>query len=201
MMNEKLDSLIQRIRQEGVDEAQRTSDTMLAEAEEQARRIGQEARLESERILEAAKQEAADLIEKGEQALRQASRDTVLLLRERIVALFESALQKEIAESLDPGLLVKLLESVVGQWRPDAEIEVLVSETDSEALAGLTRSRLKQMLTTPISIVPSSRVTKGFRIGTKGGDVYYEFTDEALLESLKSVLAPRLRAILDGSRG
>ena len=201
MMNEKLDSLIQRIRQEGVDEAQRTSDTMLAEAEEQARRIGQEARLESERILEAAKQEAADLREKGEQALRQASRDTVLLLRERIVALFESALQKEIAESLDPGLLVKLLESVVGQWRPDAEIEVLVSETDSEALAGLTRSRLKQMLTTPISIVPSSRVTKGFRIGTKGGDVYYEFTDEALLESLKSVLAPRLRAILDGSRG
>jgi len=43
----------------------------------------------------------------------------------------------------------------------------------------------------------SPSVEKGFRIGEKDKNYYYDFTDDALVEALKTYLNPKLLKILD----
>ena len=43
--------------------------------------------------------------------------------------------------------------------------------------------------------------THGFRIGLKGKDVYYDFSDESIAEMLRAALNPRLKEIVDIKHG
>ena len=48
-----------------------------------------------------------------------------------------------------------------------------------------------------VTLKVSPDVANGFRIGVKGSDVYYDFSDDAIAAVLKSLINPNLKAILD----
>ncbi|RKY77890.1 hypothetical protein DRQ00_06210, partial [candidate division KSB1 bacterium] len=89
----------------------------------------------------------------------------------------------------------------VEQWARDSQKEILVSKEDKEKIQELLFSSLKEELKNSIIIKVSDRISKGFRIGIKGEDVYYDFTDESITECLKEFVSPSLKEILNKKNG
>ena len=61
-------------------------------------------------------------------------------------------------------------------------------------------SKLKGRLKSGITFKVSPNISKGLYIGIKGENVYYDFTDEAILELLKEHLRPFIVKIIEKKR-
>jgi V/A-type H+/Na+-transporting ATPase subunit E len=200
-MEVELDQLIEKIKREGLDEAQQASQAVMGKAMEEARTIVENARREAETIVDTARLRAAKLEENGVLALRQAARDIVLLLQARIEALFDRVFRKRVASALTPETLKELISTVVAAWAGGARVEVGLSETDKEQLQGLLFAGLREELKDSITLVVNRKVARGFRLGIQGEDVHYDFTDETIAAVLKSYVGADLRRLLDETNG
>ncbi|RKY86561.1 hypothetical protein DRP98_00045 [candidate division KSB1 bacterium] len=200
-MEVKLENLIEKIKKEGVEQAQKTSEEIINDAKQKAASIIDDAKQQANKIIEEAKQKATKLQRQGESALQQASRDTLLLVKERLIALFDKVFKKEISNALSPDFTQQLIKTIVEQWARDSQKEILVSKEDKEKIQELLFSSLKEELKNSIIIKVSDRISKGFRIGIKGEDVYYDFTDESITECLKEFVSPSLKEILNKKNG
>ncbi|MBU4444028.1 hypothetical protein KJ656_02955, partial [bacterium] len=141
--------------------------------------------------------QAEKLQSNAESALKQAARDTVLVTKEKLIKLFDKVFQRELGTALSPDFMKELIIKIVEHWSDGAKLEVLVSEKDLEKLRELmfvkSRSELKDTLTIKVD----KGISKGFRIGLKDNNVYYDFTDESIAEFLAEFLNPGIREILD----
>ena len=197
-MEVKLDNLIEKIRQEGIEEAREAADEILVTAKQEAESIVTKANEDAQQAVDEARCQATGFREDAEIALKNAARDVELLLKDRVSELFDRVLRGHISETLSPEFMKGLIVQIVSRWSADEEVEVVLSEDDGEKLEALLLSGLKEEVRNPITIRTSSRLSSGFRVGLKGEDVWYDFSDEAISEALKAQLTPRLRAILDG---
>ncbi|MEW6754315.1 MAG: hypothetical protein AB1505_25525 [Candidatus Latescibacterota bacterium] len=200
-MEVKLDNLIEKIRKEGIEEAQQTSEQVVARAKQEAQAILAEARREAERIVEEARRQAAQAEANGRLALQQAARDAELLLKQRIDALFCRVFGKKVAGVMGPEFLKDLILRLTQEWGRGGELEVAVGPGDREKLEQLLFAGLREEMKATISLTVSNRVASGFRIGMRGEDAYYDFTDETIALVLKSFLSPTLKQYLDGKNG
>ncbi|MDZ7375628.1 MAG: V-type ATP synthase subunit E, partial [candidate division KSB1 bacterium] len=82
-------------------------------------------------------------------------------------------------------------------WAKNGTVEVAVSEQDKSQLEAVLFDGIKDELKQSIYLRVSSDVSNGFRIGLKDNQVYYDFSDESIAEVLKSLINPKLKAILE----
>jgi V/A-type H+-transporting ATPase subunit E len=200
-MDVKLDSLIEKLRTEGVEEAQEASRKMIEQAREEADGIVAEARKEADRITAEATAEAARLQENGELALKQAARDSELLLKNRITDIFDRVFKHKVSELLTPETMKEIVLRITDQWQSGSSAEITLSEAETKQLEDLLFTGVGEELKDSVFIRASKDITHGFRIGMKGDSVYYDFTDESITEALMAFLQPRLKSILDGRDG
>lgn len=200
-MDVKLESLIEKIKQEGVDEAEQAAAAIVEKAEQEAKALRERARQESERIVEEARGQARKFQENAEQALHQAARDVVLQLKEQITALFDRVFKQEVGRALSPEFVEKMILSLVTEWAKDGQVEITVNEADKQQLEALLFTHLKAELKNAVTLRASHTVSKGFRIELKGESAYYDFTAETLSDALKAFINPSLQTLLDGSDG
>ncbi|MFH1553231.1 MAG: V-type ATP synthase subunit E [Candidatus Omnitrophota bacterium] len=197
-MEMDLKNIIEKIKEEGVFEADKKAAEIVEEASKKAKDIIQTALKEKEDIIKNAAKEAEKLTKNGEEAVRQASRDVLLSLREDIVALFDRLTKKDVAEQLSPDVLkdmiVRLVESVTEHKQFD--IEVLLSKKDKDVLDRVLFDALKQEAKKGVTLKVSPGIEHGFRIGEKGGTSYYDFTDEAIAEAFALYLNPKIAEVL-----
>ena len=95
-MEAKLENLIEKIKLEGVQEAKKQSDDIIAKAKEEASSIVITARNEAEQIVENAKIESEKFRKNAESAIQQGARDVVLVLKEKIRDLFDRVFKMQI---------------------------------------------------------------------------------------------------------
>ena len=200
-MDVKLDSLIEKLRTEGVEEAQQASREMMDKSREESAAIIEEAHSEAEKIIEEARAESARLQENGELALRQAARDSELLLKTRITDTLDRIFRRKVAESLTPETMKEIIQRITDQWQSDVTAELSLNEDEAQKLEGLLFAGVGEELKDSIFIRASNDISHGFRIGMKDDSVYFDFTDESITEALMAFLQPRLKAILDGQDG
>ncbi|MBU1366908.1 MAG: hypothetical protein KKE55_05330 [Candidatus Omnitrophica bacterium] len=203
-MEVKLESLIEKIKKEGVEEAMRAAQEIAKEAQDKAQEIINEAQAQAGKIIDEAKKEADKLKYNSELAIKQAGRDLILRLREEISRLFSNVLKRSLTHTLTPQFLGELVVKIVDQWLPQKEtqtIEIIVNDKDKQKLEELILSQLKKEAGDRLEIKINNNIDCGFRIGIKGEDVYYDFTDESILESLKEFLNPTVSALLDSING
>ena len=62
-------------------------------------------------------------------------------------------------------------------------------------------SSLKEDLRESITLKSSADISTGFRVALKGEEVYYDFSDEAVAEAIRTLLNPKLKEILDANNG
>ncbi len=197
-MEAKLDNLIEKIKKDGVDEAKKVSERLIAQAQQQAEDVVAVAREKAEVIIDQANQEAAKLKSNSESSLKQAARDLSLSLHQEIISLLDKILKRNISQELTSDFVKELILKLVNQWDKKKDcLEVLVAEKDVKQISEMVLDELNKEVVGGITIKPSSFIDKGFRIGVKGSDVYYDFSDESVLEVLKEFLNPALVAILN----
>ena len=198
-MEMELNTIIEKIKKEGVGQAEKNAAEILAQAQKKAREIVSAAEKEKEAIVKSGQQEAEKMKANGEESLRQASRDVVLGLKEAILALFDAVLRREVAANLSTDVIKEMVLALVDKFKKDGkpDAEVLVSDGDKKALGEALAAKLKEKMAEGVTLKASPSVDKGFRIGGKGDESYYDFTDEAITEAFKEFLNPKMMEILE----
>ena len=129
-------------------------------------------------------------------AIQQASRDMVLVLKEKIINLFNKTLITKVEKSLSEDFIKSLISKIAEQIKPDSMVGIQISDSDKSDLMLALQSGLKDTLKNDFEIKVSNRINNGFRIGIKDEDVYYDFTDESIASSLLEFLNPTLQKLV-----
>lgn len=195
-MNVKLDSLIEKIKADGVEAANKQADEIVAAAKKEADDIVKKAKDKAESFKKNAESDAKNYQKNAEIAIQQAARDTVLVLKEKVTAILEQALLADVDETLDKDFLKDLIVKVAEVWAKDEDVEVLVGGVDVDALTAQLKNALAKNVKGTVEVKLDRKIAKGFRIGKKGSDLFYDFTDESILDALRVFLNPKLAEIL-----
>ena len=197
-MDTQLQDIIEKIHSEGIKGAEERTRQIIDSAEKQAQATLDRAREQADRIVKEAREEAARAKSAGEAALKQASRDLLLAVRTELTTLFGSVQREEVATALTPERMADLITHLVRSWSASESdgIEVLVAEGDRDALEASLHKALSQTVAAGVEIRPVKGITAGFRIGSKDGASYYDFTDETLADLLAAYLNPRLAELM-----
>jgi len=197
-MEMELKNIIDKIKAEGVDEAERQAADIKDRAEEAAKSALHEARDQKARILEEARKEAEKLKANGEEAIRQAARDVILGIREDMIRLFDSVVKQKISGELSPAtvkeMLIKIAEGAAREKSFD--IEVLLNDKDKAEMEKGLLKELEEKLKKGVTLKAAPHIENGFRIGEKGGNAYYDFTDEAIADAFRAYLNPKMLKLL-----
>ena len=202
-MADELQALLNRIVDEELSKTEGEKERILSRAKAEAEEILSNARKEAEGIVNEAKREAGILERKGEEALKQASRDVLLSLRGALndrlneVALALSA--KELSGESLGNVLAKLIGNFLKQNGNEDKIEVLLDEKELEVVDSALSSSLDADLRARCQLSPIGGLGAGFKLVFSGQSVVYDFSDEALAEALSSRLGARLAAIVTGN--
>lgn len=195
-MESQLQSLIDKIRSDGVAEAERQGKVVIDEAEQKASQLVADAEKQAEGIVSRAKQDAERTEDAGKKAIEQAGRNLVLGLERNIKELFDRVLKEEISEAMTPEVLAKVLESVIGKWGPDSGVVVELSEKDADELTKGLLAKVQERAKGGVTLKPVETVDAGFSISEKNGSVFYDFTSGGIAEILAEYLNPMLGEIL-----
>jgi V/A-type H+-transporting ATPase subunit E len=200
---ENLDGLIQKIRQEGVERAQREADALIAAAKQQAVEIMRATESRAEQLT----REAKERLQKDATALRQAqeraARDWLLAVRAELNGLLQRLIQRECRAALTGPPLGEFIRQVAVEWMRHGgakDLELLLNEREAQALGDSFFARLQTELNAGVSVQPHPAIHAGFQIGGQGESMRFDFTDEALAESLAAYLNPRFAWALDELR-
>ena len=199
--NTNLNDLIQKIKSEGIEEAEKESEEIIKEARLTVSKILDNARQDAEAIIKKAEEEVRKREGIGKMALEQAARDIILSIRTSLTEIFDSLIKREYQTVLSGKTLETVLIKLIEGWQKDEmgelNIELLLSESDRNALLEVFLSKLNEEVKTGIELKAHPNIEGGFRVGVKGGHVYHDFTDEGIAEVLAEYLNTRFYNFID----
>ena len=199
-MSEKLKALLEKINQEGVQQAEENARAIESKAKTDAEKIVQDARSQAEKIISDATESATKTKLSGEIALKQASRDLMLALKDEIKKIFSKVISGEAVKVMSQenmaDILKDLIENYVKKDGNTSDIRVLLKKDDFANLRKTLISKLKDRLKEGIEFKPSPAITAGFSISFDKGKSFFDFTDEGLTEVLCAYLNPELAKLL-----
>jgi V/A-type H+-transporting ATPase subunit E len=198
-MEMQLNSLIEKIKQDGIKQASQKSEEIIKQAEEGKKDIIRQAKEQAERIMKQAEAQAAKLKDNSHKAVTQAVRDAGLSLKQEIKKLFDNILKKEIQRTFSDDFIRELIIRIVETLPKgrEAGIEISLSQQEKTRLEDLILSGLKKESAHGITFKVNPNIDKGFYIGIKDEGFHYDFTDQAILEILKEYLRPFIVKIIE----
>ena len=197
-MEYQLKELIERIKNDGVKDAEDNAARIISEAQQQAATIVKNAEEEARQIRTSAMSDAERAERSGAESLRQAARDLLLTVRESIEKIFDKIITAEVSRSLDQQLMTEAILAGVKCIKTDVSgsIDVQIPESQYASLEPGLRGALAAEFAQGISIVPLKGLDAGFRISMKDGSAFYEFSNQELAAMLSRYLNPRLGKFL-----
>lgn len=213
-----VEQLITRLRDQGVkagqaqahaivEQAKTQAETMLSEAKEKATGIVDDARAEAERTENA-----------GKEALRIATRDTILRFQQELMDYFNERVRRLVSEELeDREILGRLIIEVASDAARTAglgdakEIEILLPP-EIVSVEELKRNpkELKGQLTELVKGIAQATYrdgvtfkgleagAKGIRVHVSGKELEVDLTAKAVADILLEHMQPRFRALMQG---
>jgi V/A-type H+-transporting ATPase subunit E len=193
--------LIDRLKAEGVAEGQQQADAIVSAAKDEAAAILEAARTEADKIEQAARDEADRTRTNGTQALKLASRDTAIQLREQLEQTFRGWIGRLVEQRVsDPEFLGQLIRDMASQASAEARrIDVSVAEKHAAGLEAFVESQASEMLRDGVEIRSDRSIEGGFRFKIDGSEVEIDFTDDAVTAAMMRLLAPKFRQLISRS--
>jgi V/A-type H+-transporting ATPase subunit E len=199
-MAEELQHLIERIQKEAVDTGEKQAATLVSQAREKAAVIVKEAEDKARALLQKAEKDAEAFTERSTKTLSQAARDLLITVGKGV----ENILSELVGQSVDKALniqvlekmLVRMVESYIAKGGSETRLEVLVSPEDKKQLEAFFNEQFNQKLKAGVEIRSDKDIIKGFRVGYTNGQVYHDFTQDAIAEALSNFLRPQLAEIV-----
>lgn len=199
-MAEELESLIEKINEEGIKAAEAKAKAIEEEARLLAKGIIEKTQKEASRIASDAKDKSARLEESTKASLKQAARDVILSLRKEINAMLDKLISSHVHKMLSGEEMAVLIASMIKDYASKGERRVIVTlkKEDLEKLEKGLLNELKGELKKGVTLKATDDIRGGFRISYDEGRSYYDFTDQAIAEYIVSYLKPSLTEILKG---
>jgi V/A-type H+/Na+-transporting ATPase subunit E len=197
-MDVQVKELIEKIKNDGVKNAEKTAAGIIEDAEKKAAALVEKAEREAAEIKSQAQNEAARMEQAGKEALKQAGRDLLLEVRKDVETLFDNILKSGTADVLKGDSLKEGILSILKSWKADEvkDLTLLVPEDHLKGLKDDLNNRLKDEIGKGLEIKPFKDIEAGFRISSKDGRAFYDFSDDELMTMLSKYLNPGLLAIL-----
>ena len=195
-MAEQLQHLIDRIRQEGVENGEKTAEALVAEAKKKAAGIVAEAQKKAQDATAKAEADAKAFAERGRQTLQQAARDLLISIGGSVGRVVSGVVDAKVGAALTPETVGQMLVKLAAAYGSAENLTVALGEADAAALKGGVSKEVNDMLAKGLQIESDREIFKGFRLGTKGGQVFHDFTKEAIAESLANFLRPDLADVV-----
>ncbi|MDR3138099.1 MAG: V-type ATP synthase subunit E [Treponema sp.] len=199
-MDIQLQELIDKIKRDGIESASEEASRLKSQAEGEAKRVIEAARREAEAITAKAKADAERSEKAGVAALEQASRNLVLVFKAEIETLLDKLIAGDVALSYKEDVLKAVLPEVVKGWASNAKgenaLDLIVSQESLKKLEAYFKDKLAAELKRGTELKSDRSLGAGFRIASKDGSAYYDFSAESVAELLSAYLNPRLAEIL-----
>ncbi len=214
-----LESLIARLRDEGVTAGHAEAQRLVADAQARAHRILEKAEAESKSMVDSARRESEALRRAGEEALRVAARDAVLDLKDQLERRFAADVGKTVSDALrNPELLQRMILEVVGRARTEggvdraSQVEVLLpreavgldelrrrpEDLREGTLAHFVAAIAGDMLREGVTFLRAEDEAGGIRLKLTDRAVSLDLSDQAVAQAILMHLQPRFRALLEG---
>ena len=198
-MSSQIQELIDKIKNDGIQQAQDEATKIEKDAKDQAAQIVREAQKEAETIVLQAQDEVKKMEEAAKKSLQQASRDTLLALRKHIEKTLQKLITVEVSGALTGDRLAEIITDVVAKTVEEAKDHGVVIEVPPQAadeLKGGVLKKLQDSVKKGVALEGSDEVSGGFTISYDGGKSSFDFTDESLAQFLATYLNAQVADIL-----
>ncbi len=184
-MDVQLKELIEKIKTDGVNNAEEKAADIIKNAEKESAEIIANAKKEAHKIKDSADSEARKTELSGKEALKHAGRDLILDIRDQIEKIFTNLLTEGTANSLSGSALSDGITTIIKNWKGDIEdLSVLVSENQLTSIEKELKSKLSDEIKKGLEVKPFNEASAGFRVSEKNGKAFFDFTDEVLADYL-----------------
>ncbi|MCA9407458.1 MAG: hypothetical protein H6755_02100 [Candidatus Omnitrophica bacterium] len=202
-MSQQVQELINKIKTEGIQEAEQKAQEIEKEANNKAQQIIKDAHRQAEKLIVDAKEEIKKMQEATLMALKQSSRDALLSLRKSIEAVMQKIVQTEVNDALTAEQLAQILETVIIKSLEDQknvnDVRVFLNKKDLDKLDKDFTSKLQKKIKTTFKLQASDDIGKGFLISFDQGKSNFDFTDESLAEFLGLYLNEQISQLVKES--
>ncbi len=200
-MSVQLKELIDKIKNEGIKEAEDKASAIIKQAEGDAKKIISDAKAKAESILEKADSEVTQIRSSSKQAIKQAARDMVLSLKTEITEIFNRILSSELKKALDIQVVKDSILSIVKVLGENQlkGVQIVVPEKQLDDIKEYILGKLSAEAKKGIEIMPSAQIDVGFRLGEKDGTAFYDLTEQGITDFLVGYLNPRVSEFLKGA--
>ena len=198
-MDVQLQELIDKIKKDGIANAETEAQKIIAEAEKKAQSIIADAEEKSQEIIKNAKAETSKMEKASEEAIVQAGRNMLLSFKDSLLSELNGLVQAETEKATTKDVLAKLIPETVKAWSKNTQVDelsVLLSEKDLASLQAAFTNELKAEIEKGLEIKPDKTLSSGFRIGVKNGAAYYDFSAESVAELFAAYLNPKVAALI-----
>jgi V/A-type H+-transporting ATPase subunit E len=180
---EDLQSLLEKINRDGVEKAEAEAAKIIADAKAKADEIVKAAEEKAAKTVAEAEKNAAAFADRAAVSVRQAARDTVISVQDRITGMLENLLAKNVDAALaDEKTAAALVAGALEDLVSNAEI----AATLKAQLAGMSE----------ITVVTDDSAGSGFSVKLDNGRIEHSFTGETVTEELARRLRPELAALI-----
>lgn len=202
-MPEELQTLIEKLQREAVEEGRRQAQAIINEAKAKAAEIVKEAEAKAARIVEQAERDAEAFTERSTRALEQAGRDLLISVSQGVENILAGLVRESLHEALTPevlrDILLKMTEAYLVRGGRERRMTVLLSPEDHEKLVKYFAELYRQKLAHGLELRLDNEVVKGFRVAMDEGHIEHDFTLDAIAEALTHYLRPHLAKIIPRS--
>lgn len=197
-MSQQLQGLLDKINQDGIAKAQEQSREIISEANRKANEIIEQAKKEAAQIVKNANTEADNLTKRAESAISQASRDIILKLKAEIENRLNNVLNIQTEQLMTAEFMAGIIKDLVAAFIKDSndEVTVLTAVKDVDALTAALQASLRDSFKGKAEVFADREISGGFKVNISGGDLYYDFSNEAIVELLASYVTPRVAGLL-----
>ena len=136
-MAEELQPLLEQIRKEGVEKAQKEASDILAQAKEKAAQMVRDAETKAKELVVKAEADAEIYTQRSTATLKQAARDVLITVGQGI----ENIIAELVSESTNEALKIEVLEQMMVKMAEacaahhgETRIELLISEADQKEM-------------------------------------------------------------------
>jgi V/A-type H+-transporting ATPase subunit E len=198
-MEVQLQELIEQIKKEGVAAAEAEAKTIVDAAKAESEKIVADAQAQAEKILADAKAENERMTKSSEDAIRQAGRNLLISFRESVARELNAIVGENVTAVYSSDAFAQLIINAVECWanKPDAEdISVILNNENLKKLEETLLAALKEKMLMGITLKANDNFDGGFRIAVNNGSVYYDYSDEAVVDMLSNYLSPKVTELL-----
>jgi V/A-type H+-transporting ATPase subunit E len=203
-MAEELQSLLERINEDGVKKAEEEKSKIISEAEKEAERIIKEAEDRAEDLKRKALEDAEQNEKRAASAIKQAARDISLALKEELQNRLRAVVKESVGKAMTPELMGKIILEMEKAFieksgEESLGLDILINKNDMKAMEDHIKAELLQNLKEKPEFSIGHDFSAGLKIAVKGDDLFFDFSDETLTEILCEYVGPRLASIINGA--